>query len=441
MSIFALATAPGTSGLAVIRLSGDNAFNIAKQITKKKVIKPRFAHFSKFYDLNNKVIDKGIFIAFKKPHSYTGDDVVEFHIHGSHAVISYFFKTLSKFKDCRLATAGEFTRNALLNKKINLLQAESLIDLINSETEIQRTHALRVMDDDTTKIYDSLRGEIIKILSDYEAVIDFSDDEVGKDVFSHNRTKLLKLNDKIKGIINKGKNYEKIREGFKVSIIGPANSGKSSLINYLANRKISIVSDTPGTTRDIIEASIVINGKLIRFFDTAGLRKTKNKIEKIGVSLAQKNLSESDLKLIIFDNSIPIDKKILQYYDSNSLIILNKIDKKKSNNFFKNKKFKTFKISIKHNIGISNVIKEISKMFDKHFKFDHDNIVSRKRHQKNLENTVFFIENCLKKKNIDQIDIAAEDLRMAVRNLGEIVGYVNVEDLLDRIFKDYCIGK
>ena len=441
MSIFALATAPGTSGLAVIRVSGKDAYKIALTITKAKKIRPRIANFGSFYDHKNKIIDKGIFIFFSRPNSYTGDDVVEFHVHGSKAVINYFLKILSKFKNCRLAKPGEFTKTALLNKKINLLQAESLIDLINSETELQRKHALKIMNEDTTKVYNDLRDEIIKILADYEAVIDFSDDEVGDDVFLKNKPKLLKLNDKIKDIIYKSKNSEKIREGFKVSIIGPTNSGKSSLMNCLANREVSIVSKIPGTTRDIIETSIMLNGKLVRFFDTAGIRNSKNLIEKKGIALTNKNLKNSDLKLIIFDQTKIIDKKILRLYDSKSILVLNKIDIKSSKNIFKNKIYKAIKISAKKNIGISNLIKIISKKIDQHFEINEDNIVSRQRHIKSLENATLFVNKSLKKTSIDQIDLAAEDLRMATRNLGEIVGYVNVEELLDRIFKDFCIGK
>jgi tRNA modification GTPase len=445
MSIFALATAPGTSGLAVIRISGKEAFKVAKTLTKFKKIKPRIANFSSFYDNKNQIIDKGIFIFFPKPNSYTGDDVVEFHVHGSNAVIKYFLKTLSTFKNCRLAKPGEFTKTALLNKKINLLQAESLIDLINSETELQRTQALKVMNEDTTKVYNSLRDEMIKILSDYEAVIDFSDDEVGDNVFLNNRDKLLKINEKIKEIIRKGENSEKIREGFKVSIIGPTNSGKSSLINCLANRQVSIVSNIPGTTRDLIEISILLNGKLVRLFDTAGFRNSKNIIEKKGISLTQSNLKDSDLKLIIFDHTKKIDKKIdkkiLKLFDDKSILVLNKIDIKKTNIFLEDKIYKPIRISAKKNIGVSNLVKIISKKIDDHFKVNEDNIVSRQRHVKSLENAVFFINRCLNKKSINQIDLAAEDLRLAVRNLGEIVGFVNVEELLDRIFKDFCIGK
>ena len=441
MSIFALATAPGMSGLAVIRVSGKDAYKIALTITKTKKIRPRIANFGSFYDHKNKIIDKGIFIFFSKPNSYTGDDVVEFHVHGSKAVINYFLKILSKFKNCRLAKPGEFTKTALLNKKINLLQAESLIDLINSETELQRKQALKIMNEDTTKVYNDLRNEIIKILADYEAVIDFSDDEVGDDVFLKSKPKLLKLNDKIKDIIYKSKNSEKIREGFKVSIIGPTNSGKSSLMNCLANREVSIVSNIPGTTRDIIETSIMLNGKLVRFFDTAGLRNSKNFIEKKGIALTNKNLNISDLKLIIFDQTKIIDKKILGLYDSKSILVLNKIDIKSSKIIFKNKIYQTVKISAKKNIGISNLIKIMSKKIDQHFEINEDNIISRQRHIKSLENAMFFINKSLKKTSIDQIDLAAEDLRLATRNLGEIVGYVNVEELLDRIFKDFCIGK
>ncbi|NCU48220.1 MAG: tRNA modification GTPase [Candidatus Fonsibacter ubiquis] len=415
MSIFALATAPGISGLAVIRVSGKEALKIAKSITKFKKIKARIANFSSFYDSKNRIIDKGIFIFFPKPNSYTGDDVVEFHVHGSNAVVKYFLEVLSEFKNCRLARPGEFTKTALLNKKINLLQAESLIDLINSETELQRTQALRVMNDDTTKVYNNLRTDLID--------------------------KLLKINDKIKEIIQRSQNSEKIREGFKVSIIGPTNSGKSSLINCLAKRPVSIVSNIPGTTRDLIEASIMLDGKLVRFFDTAGLRRSKNVIEKKGISLTTENLKISDLKLFLFDHTQKIDKKILKLFDQKSILVLNKVDIKASTKFSDKKIYKPIKISVKKNIGISKLIDEISKKIADHFKVNEDNIISRQRHVKSLENTVFFIEKCLKKNSINQIDLAAEDLRLAVRNLGEIVGFVNVEELLDKIFKDFCIGK
>jgi tRNA modification GTPase len=185
----------------------------------------------------------------------------------------------------------------------------------------------------------------------------------------------------------------------------------------------------------------MINGKLVRFFDTAGLRKSKNVIEKKGISLTKKNLESSDLKLIILDQTKKIDKKILGLCDSKSILVLNKIDIKSSKNIFIDKVYKPVKISAKKNIGISNLIKIISTEIDRHFELNEDNIVSRYRHLKSLENAMVFINKSLKKTSINQIDLAAEDLRLAARSLGEIVGYVKVEELLDKIFKDFCIGK
>jgi tRNA modification GTPase len=185
----------------------------------------------------------------------------------------------------------------------------------------------------------------------------------------------------------------------------------------------------------------MLNGKLVRFFDTAGLRNSKSIIEKKGILLTNKNLKNSDLKLIIFDHTKKLDKKVLKLFDIKSILVLNKIDIKSSNKILEEKIYKPIRISVKKNVGISNLVKTISKKIDEHFKVNLDNIISRQRHKKNLENTVFFIQRCLNKKSIEQIDLAAEDLRLAVRNLGEIVGYVNVEELLDRIFKDFCIGK
>ena len=213
------------------------------------------------------------------------------------------------------------------------------------------------------------------------------------------------------------------------------------MINCLAKRPVSIVSNIPGTTRDLIEASIMLDGKLVRFFDTAGLRQSKDTIEKKGISLTNKNLKVSDLKLFLFDHTKQIDKKILKLFDQKSILVLNKVDIKSSKKILDNKIYKPIKISAKKNIGILKLINEISKKIDNHFKVNEDNIISRQRHVKSLENTVFFIEKCLKKNSINQIDLAAEDLRLAVRNLGEIVGFVNVEELLDKIFKDFCIGK
>jgi tRNA modification GTPase len=185
----------------------------------------------------------------------------------------------------------------------------------------------------------------------------------------------------------------------------------------------------------------LLNGKLVRFFDTAGFRNSKSIIENKGISLTKSNLKDSDLKLIIFDHTKKFDKKILKLFDEKSILVLNKIDIKKSKKFLEDKIYKPIRISAKKNIGVSNLVKTISKKIDDHFKVNEDNIISRQRHVKSLENTVFFINRCLNKKSINQIDLAAEDLRLAVRNLGEIVGYVNVEELLDRIFKDFCIGK
>jgi tRNA modification GTPase len=185
----------------------------------------------------------------------------------------------------------------------------------------------------------------------------------------------------------------------------------------------------------------MLDGKLVRFFDTAGLRRSKNTVEKKGISLTNENLKVSDLKLFLFDHTKKIDKKILKLFDQKSILVLNKVDIRCSKKIFDNKIYKPIKISAKKNIGISKLIHEISKKIDDHFKLNEDNIISRQRHVKSLENAVFFIEKCLKKNSINQIDLAAEDLRLAVRNLGEIVGFVNVEELLDKIFKDFCIGK
>ena len=298
-----------------------------------------------------------------------------------------------------------------------------------------------MMSDDTTRLYENLRSEIIKILSNYEAVIDFSEDDVQDNIFIQNRSKLLKLKHKIDEIIKKGENTEKIRDGFTIAIVGPPNSGKSSLMNRLIQREASIVSKIPGTTRDVIEASIMLNGYLVKFLDTAGIRKAENIIEKKGIELTNKLLKNSDLKIFIFDYSKPIPNNFLNLFDQRSIILLNKIDLSSKQKFKNLLKLNVIKISVKKNLGIEKLLKLISRKIISNFKIEKDSVISRLRHQKSLINASLLISNCLKKSKISEIDIAAEDLRLAARSLGEIVGSVNVEEVLDNIFRDFCIGK
>ena len=302
MNIYALSSGRGPSGIAIIRLSGKDTLKIAQLISKEKNIKSREANLCKFYNpTNNQIIDEGLILWFPGPNSYTGEDLAEFHIHGSNAVISLFLEVLSKQANSRMAEPGEFTKIAFQNNKIDLLEAESIGDLIHSETELQRQQAVKIMQGNASNHYNNLREKLIKALAYIEAKIDFAEDDLPDTVLKQVRITVQEITNEVKKILDDQKIGEKIREGFKVSITGEVNAGKSSLLNLLSKRKAAIVSNEKGTTRDIIEVYLNIDGYPVILADTAGIRETENKVEKEGVSLAIKKIEESDVNLMLFD--------------------------------------------------------------------------------------------------------------------------------------------
>jgi len=276
MTIFALSTGPGIAGIAVIRVSGRNAADVVKKITGNKLPTPRVANLTKFNKIGTKeLIDEGVIIWFPGPNSYTGEDLAEFHIHGSRAVINAMHSSISKIKNCRFAAPGEFTKRAFQNGKINLLKAESIADLISAETEIQRKQALKIMSGKTSSKFNSWREKLLKILSHIEAKIDFPDEDLPQNIISEIRTTSNTILAEIKKTINDQKVGERIREGFKIAIVGPTNAGKSSLLNYLSKRDVAIVSEVAGTTRDVIETHLNLDGYPVVLSDTAGIRNSK----------------------------------------------------------------------------------------------------------------------------------------------------------------------
>ena len=284
MTIYALSTGSVKSGIAIIRISGPKTKNILNKITKINLPKPRHATLCNIYDNEkNELIDQGMIIWFPGPNSYTGEDLAELHIHGSKAVISALLASLSKIDNCRLAEPGEFTKIALENSKINLLDVEALSDLISSETELQRKQALNFLSGDVSKKYQKLRDRLLKVLANIEAKIDFPDEDLPENILSKIKDETKDIIKIINSILNDNKVGEKIRSGFKIAIIGPTNVGKSSLLNYLSKREVAIVSEIEGTTRDTIEVSLNLDGFPVLISDTAGLRDTKDKIEKKGV--------------------------------------------------------------------------------------------------------------------------------------------------------------
>ena len=442
MNIYALSSGRGPSGIAIIRLSGSDALGISKVITKKKKLKSKEINLCKFYDpSNNALIDEGLLLVFFRPNSFTGDDLVEFHIHGSNAVISYFLKVLSEQDNCRLAEPGEFTKTAFQNNKIDLVEAESIGDLIHSETEMQRQQAVKLVQGNASNYYNDLRNKLIKSLAYIEAKIDFIEDDLPESVLYDVQKSIKEVHADIKRILEDHKVGEKIRDGFRVSIVGEVNAGKSSLLNLLSKRDAAIVSEEKGTTRDIIEVYLNIDGYPVILADTAGIRTAQNEIEKKGISLAISKSKESDLSLIMIDNtSKSIDSKVKDLINEDCIVVLNKsdVDSKQNHNF---NQIPTVLISVKDNKNVLQLITLIKSKLSRKFSTSNDVLVTRERHRIKLNECLKEIDNFLKKDKNKYIEMAAEDLRIATRHLGGIVGKVDVEEILDSIFKDFCIGK
>ena len=442
MNIYALSSGRGPSGIAIIRLSGSDALGISKVITKKKKLKSKEINLCKFYDpSNNALIDEGLLLVFFRPNSFTGDDLVEFHIHGSNAVISYFLKVLSEQDNCRLAEPGEFTKTAFQNNKIDLVEAESIGDLIHSETEMQRQQAVKLVQGNASNYYNDLRNKLIKSLAYIEAKIDFAEDDLPESVLYDVQKSIKEVHADIKRILEDHKVGEKIRDGFRVSIVGEVNAGKSSLLNLLSKRDAAIVSEEKGTTRDIIEVYLNIDGYPVILADTAGIRTAQNEIEKKGISLAISKSKESDLSLIMIDNtSKSIDSKVKDLINEDCIVVLNKSDvaSKQNHNF---NQIPTVLISVKDNKNVLQLITLIKSKLSRKFSTSNDVLVTRERHRIKLNDCLNELENFLKKDQNKDIEMAAEDLRLATRHLGSIVGKIDVEEILGSIFKDFCIGK
>ena len=443
MTIYALSTGPGISGIAVIRVSGKNTAEVIKKLTGSKLPVPRVATLKKFNKNGGKeLIDEGVIIWFPAPNSYTGENLAEFHVHGSRAVINAMHSAISKIKNCRLAEPGEFTKRAFQNGKINLLKAESIADLISSETEIQRKQALKIMSGKSADKFNSWREKLLKILSHVEAKIDFPDEGLPKKIITEVQKTSNTVLTEIKKTLDDQNVGERIREGFKIAIIGPPNSGKSSLLNYLSKRDAAIVSEIAGTTRDVIETHLNLDGYPVIVSDTAGIRSSKNEIEKKGIKIALNRAEDADLKLVIVSaKNVNFTGVLKGLLTKNAVLVVNKSDLMKGKFNSKFKKYEHVLISIKKDSNLNKLISKIKNKLKNKFTTAEDILITRERHRQNLKNCAQHLEKFQKKKSAQDFDKAAEDLRLATRHLGMIVGKVDVEELLGSIFNDFCIGK
>ena len=443
MTIYALSSGPGIAGIAVIRVSGSKTKKIIRKLTNKELPRPRLATRRNFTKIkNNELIDEGILLWFPGPGSYTGEDMAEFHIHGSKAVVDAIQNTIANIEGCRLAEPGEFTKLAFLNGKINLLKAESISDLISSETEIQRQQAIKIMSGKNSDKFNSLRERLLKILSNIEAKIDFPEEDLPKNLLKNIQSETKSIKNEILKILNDQNVGERIREGFKIAIIGPTNAGKSSLLNYLSRREVAIVSETAGTTRDIIEVHLNLDGLPVVISDTAGIRESKDEIENKGIKLALDRAENADLNLIVIEpKSIDFSYFLKNFQSRKSIIVINKMDLGINSINDEIKRYDFVQISIKDEKNLDKLINMIKKNLKNEFISQEDIYITRKRHRINLEKCVQYLKNFEEKNSIDDFDKGAEDLRLAIRYLGMIVGKVDVEEILGSIFNNFCIGK
>ena len=429
-TIFALSTPPGKSAIAVLRISGHQAYEFISKISSNMPKDHSQATFNKIFDKKKNLIDQTITTFFKSPKSFTGEDMVEISLHGGSAVIKKFVKEISNNKNIRLAEPGEFTRRAFENNKLDLTQVEAISDIVNAETEIQRKQAISHLSghffSKTKKIFDDLKN----VLANIEAVIDFSEEDLPEDLLKNVKEQRENIINTIDNILL-GKNFGiSIRDGFTIAILGKPNTGKSSFINNVSGRDVAIVTNNPGTTRDLLESFVDLFGLPVRFVDTAGLRKSKNKIEKIGVEKAINLSKDADINLVFINNTL--DKN--EFSDFNNVIF---VKSKQDLNLGKFYGGGFYNISSKSNYGVSKILEIIRrKLIEKHPKENEH--ISRERHVRCLTEAKKHLENSKQSKNID---IFAEDIRLATNEFSKLFGTVDIEDILDIVFSDFCIGK
>lgn len=467
-TIFALSTPYAKSGIAVIRISGPKALDVLKLFGYHKTIKPRYATYVQLHSHEDKQhLDNAIAIYFKAPHSFTGEDMLELQVHGSIGVINSILSELHKMPFLRTAKPGEFTQQALLNGKMDIIQVEALSDLIESETAMQSKAALRQFSGQLNSLYDDWRQKLISIMAQLEAYIDFPDEDIPETVLTNADQTINQLKNEIKEHIERSEYSSSILSGIKIAILGEPNAGKSSVLNLLSKTETAIVSHTPGTTRDIIQCKIEINGLPIILHDTAGIRETHDLVEQEGIKRAKLLINDTQINIFIFD----ISKDNCTYFDNNLLnkfintgkkefciCILNKIDliniddDKKFNEYIKLQAIKC-KESIKNaeyndyqiiavsakdekssNI-IMNAIQNIIHKLD--FNIDEP-ITTKIRQLERLRECLLYLNEFNLNKGIE---ISVQDIRFAAESISILTGSITTDEILDELFSNFCIGK
>ena len=471
-TIYSLASAKGRAGVSLVRISGKLSGHILTSLSKKPLPPSHMAKVRDLYkpstnqkssaSLADKAvkIDKALVLWMPAPDSFTGEDVLELHIHGGIAVQDALFSAIDSFDDVRHAEAGEFSRRAYENQKLDLTEAEGLNDLVWAETEAQRVQALRQMEGSLGQLYESWRVRLLKSQAFYEVNIDFSDEDIPEELEKVARPEIMSVLGEIHKHLQDHKQGQQLRRGFQVVIVGEPNVGKSSLLNILANDDVAIVSHVEGTTRDTISVRLDLAGYPVTITDTAGIRDAVDEIEQEGVRRALKHAKDADLRIYMFDATEgdhkhdDIINKIGGKFEGHSMVVFNKSDlatsvpqaanvpqaKGAPQDSSAKPGFESFSVSAKTGAGIDVLLKALQDIIVSSMSVGDTPSITRERHRKHLQECLVGLERFLENEQEDPA-LLAEDIRMAIRSLGNITGRVDVEDMLDIIFGEFCIGK
>lgn len=450
-TIIAQVTPIGNGGVYILRVSGKNTSAVLKSVLHCS-LQPRYATYLPFYDINDEILDKGISIWFPSPNSYTGEDVLELQGHGNNILANLLIKRILKIPNIRIAEPGEFSKRAFLNHKIDLIQAEAISDLINASSEAAIKASVKSLQGDFSNFIKKIINKITDLRANIEYELEFSEDNINNYIkinFIHKIKKIIKY---LKRILFISKNGACLNESIKIVISGFPNSGKSSLFNFLSCKKSSIVTNIKGTTRDLIYNQINFNKHILELVDTAGIRRTTNKIEEIGISLAKKAMNNTDILLFMIDSSKNIKVQIKKFFQLkknisskiNIILIFNKIDLKNIDpNIFLNNKINFLCISVKKKIGLKNLYSILKKYIKNCKNFLGESIyIARQRHIQEIKSSIKELLIAKKNFKIDHnYEILAYHLQNTQNFLNKITGYINSEDILNKIFSNFCIGK
>ena len=448
MTIVALSSGHGRAGVAVIRISGSGAMRALERVAGM-VPAPRAATRAVLRDpQTGAALDDGLVLWFPAPASYTGEDVAEFHIHGGVGVVAGMMVALCAVEGVRPAEPGEFTRRAFLNGKMDLIQAEAVADLVAAETEAQLRQAVGQLRGGLSETYESWRQRLRDALAHLEAEIDFPDEELPLELMSDIRGQVSELLVDLEKHLADNRRGERLRDGVYVVIAGPPNVGKSSLLNALARREAAIVSERAGTTRDVVEVHLDLGGFPVIIADTAGLRESSDDIEKEGIRRALARAEDADLKIVMVEAApaISVEAQSKSLLDEDAMVVINKIDKQRVADGVLVEGRKGWALSVTTGEGLDSFLQALEKMVEERVGHGEAPLITRERHRSAIEECAACLERFIAgSQNVDitiaRIELAAEDLRLAARRLGQITGRIDVEELLDVVFRDFCIGK